>query len=128
MPKTAASGSFTMPTRGRISSPFGGRWGRMHKGIDIAKSSGSDIVAADGGTIVFSGALGSYGNLIEIDHGNGYRTKYAHCSRLLVGVGTKVYKGQSIAKVGSTGRSTGPHLHFEVLKNGVNLNPSNFVR
>ena len=128
LPKTAASGTFLMPTRGRISSPFGSRWGRMHQGIDIAKAQGADISAADGGTVIASGVQGAYGKLIIIDHGNGFKTKYAHCSSLLVGVGTKVYKGQIIAKVGSTGRSTGPHLHFEIIKNGVNLNPSSFVK
>ncbi len=127
-PRTVATGNFTMPTRGRISSGYGMRNGRMHRGIDIATSTGTPINAADGGTVVFSGYSGAYGNLIEIDHGNGYRTKYAHCSKLLVSKGAKVYKGQHIANVGNTGRSTGPHLHLEVIKNGSNQNPSNYVR
>ena len=127
-PKTAATGSFAMPTRGRLSSPFGGRWGRMHSGIDIAKASGSDIAAADGGTVSFSGSHATYGNMVDIDHGNGYKTRYAHSSKLLVSNGEKVYKGQVIAKVGSTGRSTGPHLHFEVIKNGQAQNPLNYVQ
>lgn len=127
VPKTIATGAFLMPTRGRISSPFGPRWGRMHRGIDIAKEHGSDIQAADGGTVSHSGAKGTYGNMIEIDHGNGYKTRYAHCSKLLFSPGQKVSKGQVIAKIGSTGRSTGPHLHFEVIKNGVHQNPSNYV-
>ena len=126
-PKTVPTGSFLMPTRGRLSSSFGQRWGRMHQGIDIAKEHGSDIKAADGGTVSFSGAMGTYGNMIEIDHGNGYKTRYAHCSELLFSQGTKVYKGQIIAKIGSTGRSTGPHLHFEVIKDGVHQNPSKYV-
>lgn len=126
-PKTAPTGSFLMPTRGRLSSPFGQRWGRMHRGIDIAKSHGSDIKASDGGTVSFSGVMGTYGNMIEIDHGNGYKTRYAHCSKLLFSPGKKVYKGQVIAKIGSTGRSTGPHLHFEVIKNGVHQNPSKYI-
>lgn len=127
VPKTIATGAFLMPTRGRISSPFGQRWGRMHRGIDIAKEHGSDIQAADGGTISHSGVRGTYGNMIEIDHGNGYKTRYAHCSKLLFSPGQKVSRGQVIAKVGSTGRSTGPHVHFEVIKNGVHQNPSNYV-
>lgn len=127
VPRTVATGSFVMPTRGRISSRYGMRNGRMHRGLDIAASNGTPINAADGGTVVYSGYSGAYGNLIEIDHGNGYRTKYAHCSKLLVSKGDKVYKGQHIANVGNTGRSTGPHLHLEVLKNGSNQNPSSYV-
>lgn len=128
VPKTAATGILLMPTRGRVSSPYGMRSGRMHKGLDIASSYGTTIKAADGGKVVFAGYKGSYGYMIEIDHGNGYKTRYAHCSKLLVSAGTKVYKGQHIANMGSTGRSTGSHLHLEVLINGVNKNPSNYVK
>lgn len=127
VPKTAATGAFMMPTRGRISSPYGMRNGRMHRGLDIATKIGTPIKAADGGTVVYSGYSGAFGNMIEIDHGNGYKTRYAHCSKLIVGNGAKVYKGQHIANVGNTGRSTGPHLHLEVLKNGSNQNPSKYV-
>lgn len=126
-PKTTASGNFQMPTRGRLSSSFGARWGRMHRGIDIAKDQGSDIMAADGGKVSFSGVKGTYGNMIEIDHENGYKTRYAHASRLILKAGDRVAQGQVIAKVGSTGRSTGPHLHFEVIKNGEYKNPLNYV-
>lgn len=128
VPKTAATGTFLMPTRGRISSRYGMRSGRMHRGLDIAASTGTNITSADGGTVTFAGYQGSYGYMVEVNHGNGYRTRYAHCSKILVKAGAKVYKGEVIAKVGNTGRSTGPHLHFEVLKNGVHQNPSNFVR
>lgn len=128
VPRTVATGSFLMPTRGRVSSRYGMRWGRMHKGLDIAASYGTAIKAADGGKVTFAGYKGSFGYLVEIDHGNGYKTRYAHCSKLLVKTGEKVYKGQHIANVGNSGRSTGPHLHLEVLKNGVNVNPSNFVK
>ena len=128
VPKTAATGSLAMPTRGRLSSPYGSRSGRFHRGIDIAAPTGTAINAADGGTVSVSGWMGSYGNMIEINHGNGYVTRYAHASKLLVKKGEKVYKGQLIAKVGNTGRSTGPHLHFEVLINGVNQNPSKYVK
>ena len=128
IPKTVASGTFMMPTRGRISSRYGMRWGSMHKGLDIAASYGSAIKAADAGTVSFAGYQGSYGYMVEIDHGNGYKTRYAHCSKLLVKKGAKIIKGQHIANVGNSGRSTGPHVHFEVLKNGVNQNPSNYVK
>ncbi len=127
VPKTRATGTLAMATRGRISSRYGSRNGRMHKGLDIAASMGSPIYAADGGKVVSAGWSGNYGYLVEIDHENGMRTKYAHCSKLLVSAGDRVYKGQEIAKVGNTGRSTGPHLHIEVLKNGSNVNPSAYL-
>ena len=128
IPKTMATGAFSMPTRGRISSRYGMRWGRMHKGLDIATSQGTAINAADAGKVSYAGWKGSFGYLVEIDHENGYKTRYAHCSKMHVSKGDRVYKGQHIANVGSTGRSTGAHLHFEVLKNGVNQNPSNYVK
>lgn len=128
LPKTAATGAFLMPTRGYVSSRYGMRNGRMHRGLDIAARAGTSIKAADGGKVTYTGWKGSYGNLVEIDHGNGYVTRYAHCSTINVRRGDRVYKGQVIAKVGNTGRSTGSHLHFEVLKNGRNQNPANFVR
>lgn len=128
VPKTVATGIFSMPTRGRISSPYGTRWGRMHRGIDIAASYGSAIKAADGGTVSFAGYQGSYGYMVEINHGNGYRTRYAHCSKLHVKKGQKVAKGQHIANVGNTGRSYGAHVHLEVIRNGVHQNPSKYVK
>jgi len=128
VPKTVATGVLMMPTRGRFTSGYGSRWGRMHRGIDIAASVGTPIYAADGGTVTQSGYQGTYGNMIEIDHGNGIKTRYAHASKLLVKKGTKVYKGQHIANVGSTGRSTGAHLHLEVLVNGVHVNPNKYVK
>lgn len=127
-PKTVATGTFIVPTRGSISSRYGMRNGSMHQGIDYAAKTGTPINAADGGKIVFAGYKGNYGYLVEIDHGNGFKTRYAHCSKILVSVGDKVYKGQHIANVGNTGRSTGPHLHFEVLKNGKNYNPANYLK
>lgn len=127
-PKTMATGTLLMPTRGRISSGYGMRNGRMHRGLDIASNVGTDIKAADGGKVVFTGYKGAYGNLVEIDHENGYRTRYAHNSKILVKVGERVYKGQTIAKMGNTGRSTGSHVHFEVLVNGSNRNPSKYVK
>lgn len=127
LPKTAARGTFIVPTRGRVSSPYGMRGGSMHRGIDIANSVGTPIYAADGGRVTFSGYKGSYGYMVEISHENGYTTRYAHASKLLVKSGDRVYQGQHIANMGSTGRSTGSHLHFEVLVNGVNQNPSRFI-
>ncbi|SCY61766.1 peptidoglycan DD-metalloendopeptidase family protein [Alkaliphilus peptidifermentans] len=126
-PKTMATGNFSNPTRGKLSSGFGTRWGRRHEGIDISASSGTDIEAADGGKVSFAGWNGGYGNLVIIDHENGYQTYYAHCKTLLVEEGDRVYKGEKIATVGSTGNSTGPHLHFEVRKDGTPVNPLSFV-
>ncbi|KAB3530204.1 peptidoglycan DD-metalloendopeptidase family protein [Alkaliphilus pronyensis] len=127
-PKTMATGVFSNPTRGRLTSGFGSRWGRRHNGIDIAAKTGTSILAADGGKVTFSGRNGGYGNLVIIDHENGYQTYYAHCNALLVSEGDRVHKDQKIATVGSTGNSTGPHLHFEVRKDGTPVNPLSFVK
>lgn len=126
-PKTMATGSFMVPTRGRISSNYGMRWGRMHRGMDFAASTGTPILAADGGVVTHAGYQGSYGYMVEVNHENGYKTRYAHCSKMHVKVGQRVYKGEHIANIGNTGRSTGPHLHFEVLVNGTQKNPSGFI-
>ena len=127
--------SFTWPcpSSGRITSGFGGRSSPTegassnHKGIDIAGSRGQAIKAADGGTVTYAGWMGGYGYLVEINHGNGYVTRYGHNSSLTVSVGDHVYKGQQIARVGSTGNSTGNHCHFEVRYNGVARNPLNYL-
>jgi murein DD-endopeptidase MepM/ murein hydrolase activator NlpD len=111
-----------------ISSPFGRRWGRMHQGIDLAASYAAPIYAIAAGTVVHSGWEAGYGNSVVIDHGHGVRTRYAHCSRLLAAEGAVVQKGALIARVGSTGHSTGPHLHFEVIVNGVRKNPAWYYR
>lgn len=126
-PKTMAYGNFVNPTRGRVSSRFGYRWGRKHTGVDLANSSGTSIKAADGGRVTFAGWKSGYGKLVIVNHENGYQTYYAHCSKLLVSKGSRVFRGQEIAKMGNTGRSTGPHLHFEVRKNGVPQNPLGYV-
>jgi murein DD-endopeptidase MepM/ murein hydrolase activator NlpD len=122
------------PTTGRITSKFGTRKDpftnetAFHEGIDIANSAGTNIVAAAKGTVTFSGYNSGYGRSIIINHGNGYKTVYGHVSKLLVSTGDKVEKGQIIAKMGNTGRSTGPHLHFEVHKDGKLLNPLNILK
>lgn len=124
-PKTAPTGTYAMPIGAyTLTSTFGPRWGRMHTGLDMAAPTGSPIYASDGGTVVRAGYNGGYGNCVDIDHGNGRVTRYAHCSRLLVSVGEQVYQRQNIALVGSTGNSTGPHLHFEVILNGSAVNPA----
>ncbi|MDY3014921.1 MAG: peptidoglycan DD-metalloendopeptidase family protein [Evtepia sp.] len=113
-----ARGRFIWPCVGRITSPFGPRtiFGSQgfHSGTDIANPQGTPIVAAAEGTVVWAGPKGSYGNLVKVDHGNGFLTYYSHCSQLLVTEGETVSQGQTIALVGSTGRSTGPHCHFEL--------------
>ncbi len=124
----ATYGTLELPVRDfRISSPFGPRWGRQHRGIDMALAQGSPVYAADGGKVYFAGWSGSYGNMVKIDHGNGMQTYYAHCSSLLVSAGQSVGRGDRIALVGSTGNSTGPHLHFEVIINGSLVDPADFL-
>ena len=126
--KALADGSFIKPTRGGYSSGFGRRWGRMHQGVDIDADYGDDVFLADGGVVSFAGTLGTYGNLIEIDHQNGYKTRYAHLSSINVSKGDTLTKGEFIGKVGATGRVTGPHLHFEVIVNGKAQDPMNYLR
>ena len=102
-------------------------FGDNHTGIDLAANTGTAILAADGGTVTVASYSGNYGYVVYIDHGNGYVTRYAHCSKLLVKVGQKVAQGEKIALVGSTGKSTGPHLHFEVRYNGTAKNPKDYL-
>jgi murein DD-endopeptidase MepM/ murein hydrolase activator NlpD len=111
---------------GRRVDPFTGEWA-MHEGIDFLGEAGSAIAAAAGGIVVFAGFHPQYGYMIDIDHGNDLVTRYAHCSKLLVKEGDVVARGRKIGEVGSTGRSTGPHLHFEVRFRGVAQNPSKFL-
>ena len=122
------TGKMTAPvSQLNVTSSFGPRWGRTHLGVDLAMPQGSSICAADGGTVIFTGYCGSYGNLVKLDHGNGIITYYAHCSQILAEQGSRVKKGDPIAKVGSTGNSTGPHLHFEVRVNGENVDPMGYL-
>lgn len=119
-----------LPVTGRITSRFGERSSlrrSTHTGLDIACTTGTDIKVVSNGTVTFSGKKGSYGNLIIVDHGNGVETWYGHCSKLYAKVGDKVNAGDVISAVGSTGNSTGPHLHFEIRINGNCVNPQNYV-
>ena len=120
--------SFLWPAKGVFTSGYGWRWGRMHKGIDIANNVGTPIVAAKDGIVAYSGWSSGYGYLVELNHGDGTSTRYAHNSRLLVRKGQLVPQGQTISLMGSTGRSTGPHLHFEILPAGRGaVNPLQFL-
>lgn len=122
--------SLIRPVSGIITSRFGAGSSirrSSHTGLDIAASTGTPIAAAASGTVTYSGYKGSYGNMIVITHSNGVQTYYAHCSKLNVSAGATVSQGQTIATVGSTGNSTGPHLHLEVRVNGVAYNPQNYV-
>ena len=120
-----------VPTTRRISSGYGYRtlfgYTEFHMGIDIPAPLGTPVVSADEGTVIFAGYSGSYGNLMKVQHTSGVVTYYAHLSSFVSGVGQKVAKGQTIAKMGSTGNSTGSHLHFEVRINGSHTNPLNYV-
>ncbi len=109
--------------RFQITSHFGWRHGRPHKGMDLSAAYGSGLYAAEDGVVVMSQYYYGYGNLIVIDHGNGLKTRYAHLDKMIPALGSRVKKGSLLGTVGMTGRSTGPHVHFEVLKNNVHVNP-----
>lgn len=121
-PRVASAG-FMWPLRGRITSGFGMRWGRMHQGLDIAAPHGHPVLASRDGRVSFAGRWGGYGNLVIISRSSGVSTYYAHLSRIEVRVGQTLEAGQRIGRVGSTGNSTGPHLHFEIRFNGRPVNP-----
>ena len=125
----ATGAAFMRPVSGgMVTSPFGYRTSGFHKGVDIATSTGTPIYASAEGTVIFSGWNSTgYGNLVIVDHGNGYQTYYAHCSQLYVSYGQYVSQGQNIAAVGSTGNSTGPHVHFQVMYYGAVQNPQNYI-
>ncbi|HVM54888.1 MAG TPA: peptidoglycan DD-metalloendopeptidase family protein [Acidimicrobiales bacterium] len=116
-------GGCMWPTQGRVTSEYGRRWGRMHQGIDIAAPTGTAIYAAAAGEVIFAGRMNGYGNTVMVDHGGGFTTLYGHQSRILVGNGQSVSRGARIGSVGNTGRSTGPHLHFETRYGGAARNP-----
>jgi len=123
----ALAQGFVWPARGRLTSRFGWRRWRHHDGIDIAAPYGAPVTAARDGVVVYAGWYHAYGKAIIVDHGSGLQTLYGHASKLLVRAGQRVTKGQLIAHVGSTGRSTGPHLHFEVRINGRPVNPIKYL-
>lgn len=120
------NGGWTSSLFGWRTDPISGKRG-FHEGIDLAGKSGSKVSTVAAGIVTWSGKHFGYGNMIEISHGNGYVTRYAHNKENLVAVGDRVEKGQAIAVMGSSGRSTGPHVHFEVVHNGKHVNPRNFV-
>lgn len=111
---------------GKRNDPFTGKR-EFHKGMDFAGKMGSDVVAVGDGVVSYAGKRGGYGRMVEINHGNGYATRYGHNYRNMVKVGDTVKKGELIALMGSSGRSTGPHVHFEVLRNGKTVNPSRYI-
>ena len=122
-------GRFMKPVNAPMTSGFGVRmhpilkYKRMHTGIDLGASYGTTIMASAAGTVMSAQTMRGYGNCVIIDHGGGISTLYGHCSAILVSAGQKVTQGQAVGKVGSTGLSTGPHLHFEIRVNGVPINP-----
>jgi murein DD-endopeptidase MepM/ murein hydrolase activator NlpD len=128
-----ASTPSVWPTRGWLTSDFGVRLDpltaerRMHEGLDVATPFGQAVLAPSDGTVVFKGWEGGYGNVLVIDHGYGVKTRYGHLSQVLVGLGDRVRRGARIASVGNTGKSTGPHLHYEVRVNGIPENPRKFI-
>lgn len=125
---TKEAPSFIKPLNGgSFSSSFGSRWGRKHKGVDWSCSVGTNIYASCGGTVSYAGWQNGFGNTIVISHGNGLKTRYAHLSKITVSSGEKVSQGERIGLSGNTGNSTGPHLHFEILLDGEQVNPMNYL-
>lgn len=125
---SANKGGWVLPIKGTVTSEYGKRKSGSHHGIDLAAPKGTTIKAAKSGTVLYSGWYNSiYGNAVIIDHGNGQKTLYGHCSKTTAKEGAKVAAGEAIAKVGSTGRSTGPHVHFEIYIDGKTVNPRNYL-
>jgi murein DD-endopeptidase MepM/ murein hydrolase activator NlpD len=122
-----SSSGLIWPVSGPVTSGFGWRWGRMHEGIDIAVPTGTPVSAAASGRVIYAGWMGGYGNLVVIDHGGGLATAYGHNSSVVVGNGGSVSQGQTVAFAGSTGHSTGPHVHFEVRVNGAAVDPLGYL-
>lgn len=114
---------FRWPVEGHLTSGFGRRWGRKHEGLDLAAKPGTPVRAAESGRVIYAGKLGAYGNVVIVRHSDVYSTVYAHNRKLLIAKGGWVDKGDRIAEVGSTGRSTGPHLHFEVRRGKAPQDP-----
>ena len=128
MPTIAEAETIKYPSRGSISSGFGERWGKLHKGIDIASKSGTPIYAAlDGNVSCVGFEAGGYGNFVQVSSANNTMIIYGHCSSISAKPKSVVHKGDLIGKVGSTGHSTGPHLHFEVRVGGIAVNPIKYI-
>lgn len=125
--RPASSRGLIWPVNGVLTSVFGMRWGALHAGIDIGAPTGTPIYATNDGTVIFSGVQGGYGNIVIIDHGDGFHTAYAHMSRLVAVNGSRVLRGELIGLVGSTGNSTGPHLHFETRVQGRAYDPLQYL-
>jgi murein DD-endopeptidase MepM/ murein hydrolase activator NlpD len=125
--QTPSASGFIWPVNGTFVSGFGMRWGRMHEGIDITAPFGAPVVAVAAGTVTEVGWHGGWGNLVVVDHGGGLETYYAHNSSFAVSVGTSVSQGQVISYVGSTGNSSGPHVHLEVHVNGTPVDPMGYL-
>ena len=115
------------PVKGSITYRYGMRWGRSHTGLDIAANQGTPIYACSKGTVEYVGSYYGYGNLVIVNHGNGIQTYYGHCSKIYVSKGQEVTKDTVLAAVGSTGNSTGPHLHLEIRKDGIPQNPQKYL-
>ncbi|MGE5674836.1 MAG: M23 family metallopeptidase, partial [Mycobacterium leprae] len=126
-PTLASAGLFAWPLVGTITSSFGPRWGSFHGGIDLAGVTGEPIHASRAGEVIAAGSMTDYGLAVILRHADGSRTLYGHCSRLKVQKGQQVAQGDVIALVGSTGKSTGPHLHFEIILNDKNQDPLKFL-
>jgi murein DD-endopeptidase MepM/ murein hydrolase activator NlpD len=126
-PPVTGSGQLQWPVSGPVTSGFGMRWGRMHEGIDIAVPYGTPVHAAAAGRVIYAGWMGGYGNLVVLDNGNGISTAYGHNTSVSVSVGQEVATGDVIASSGSTGHSTGPHVHFEVRVNGSPVDPLQYL-
>jgi murein DD-endopeptidase MepM/ murein hydrolase activator NlpD len=127
VPVRPSGGGLMWPVSGPVTSPFGWRWGRMHEGIDIAVPTGTPVHAAQSGRVIIAGWMGGYGNLVVIDHGGGLSTAYGHNSSFAVSSGASVSQGQVVAYAGSTGNSTGSHVHFEVRVNGSPVDPLGYL-
>ena len=123
----SSSTGWAWPTNGTVTSEYGYRWGRMHEGIDIAAPTGTPLLAARAGTVTFAGSMSGYGYVTLIDHGDGFVTAYAHQNRLIAPAGANVAQGEQIGEVGSSGRSTGPHVHFEIRLDGSPRNPRSYL-
>lgn len=127
-PVSEGAGSFICPLKGYVfASPYGQRNGRIHHGVDLTAPVGTTLWASDAGTVVYTGSRNSYGLLVIIDHGNGFKTYYAHCNTISVKTGDNVAQGQTIGTVGRTGNATGSHVHFEVRVNDNCVNPASYV-